>query len=391
MRFRQRRTLNGQDRHRLNQLTAQMVAWLDTLASDRVLETVSRWDQATWQLAESVIATQGIGPYLRDMLPRTPIYAALPQPFRQWLAAEYAMNEERVRRLHQDLAAILRDANQAGIAVMPLKGGLLSARYYAAPALRPMADLDLLIQPEDEPALTALLEKRGYQYVYERIGNEHHRKFAGPGGHAVISPQSEHPDNPRPVEVHTELTRALWGRFASYDLTAFIWAESSEIELLGERAWSPAPDRLLTYLAAHALDHFFCMRGRVLHWLDLALVTQAVQRLDPPDANWVYPPLALAARGLPGRFTAMDFSDLAQRTHPWLRQWAESVPLDGQCGLTLDEGPDPANWWKHELAYWRPSPWRLALAYGHKPLPLMVVQHLATALNRTMRRRPVHV
>jgi hypothetical protein len=365
----------------LNRLTAEIASWLEGPHPDRTLDAVGAWDQVTWRIAERVVWMHGVGPYLHDALARTPIHAALPDTFRQWLALQYEMNGMRVQRLYEELAAILREAGRAGVAVVPLKGSVLSTRYYTSPALRPMADLDILIQPHDEPALAGILEELGYQYQASTSRHAHPANFVKPGGTQVVSWHGIHPDNPRFVEVHTQLAKALWYDVGSYDLTAYFWSESREDKLLGEQAWLPAPDRLLTYLATHALYHHLFQGGRLINWLDLASVAPTVRHIDPPDANWVYPSLRLAARAMPTRFTGVDLSPLAPLTHPRLRHWAESVPLDGRCGLSVDlTPPGEHKRWYLRWKRWRPARHRLALGYGHLPLPLAYGKHLITAL-----------
>jgi hypothetical protein len=376
-----------QQRRRRNQLTAEIITWLDAPHPQQILETIRSWDQATWRVAESVTLIQGIAPYLHHALPRTPVYAALPPSFRQHLAREYALNAERVRRLHDDLALILRDANRSGIPVMPLKGSLLSARHYAAPALRPMADLDLLVRPEDKPGLSALLEKLGYRLAPPKVRHDTTATYINPDGYAPPRP-GEHPDNPRPVDLHTDLKKGLQDGVALYDLTAFIWRESQETELLGQRAWTPTPERFLVHLATHALRHCMYRTGRAMQWLDLAHVAPLTRQLDPPDADWIYPALTLAARALPRHFAGLDLSPLAERTHPRLRRWAASVPLDGRCGLNLNTVlSSRLNFWTRQWMRWYPSPSRLALRYGNTPLPWALGRHTLAMLRHFWRRK----
>ena len=358
-------------------MTAELVTWVDVPDADRVRATIRTWDEPAWRLAETVALVQGIGPYLHDTLPRTPIYAALPDSFRGWLAAQYEMNGARVRRLHEDLVAILRQANRVGIGVMPLKGSLLTTRYYPSPALRPMADLDLLVRPTDEAGLASVLEKLGYRSKVSISYHPGEREFVAGGGERIVSSRDDHPDNPRPVEVHTNLRKYLWVEYGCYDLTEFIWAGSRETEILGERVWVPALDRFLVYVATHAMYHHLFRSGRLIHLLDLAYFAAQAPTLDPPDANWVYPPLRLAARVWPSRFAAIDLSGLALRTQPRLRRWAESVPLDGRCGLSINLTPPPRQTrrWLRWLR-WHPSSPRLALAFPRTPLLLAYGRHL---------------
>ncbi len=360
-----------------------MVTWLGEPDAGQVAAAVRDWDEETVRAAELVALMQGLGPYLQETLPGTPIYAALPASFRQWLARDHDMNGARVQRLHDDLAAILHEANRAGVSVMPLKGSLLATGYYESPALRPMADLDILVRGDDVEIVVDVLEGLGYR---RKPSPRRHTKeliFLNPGGERVVSQRQDHADNPRPVEVHVELTRSLWVEFGAFDLTDYLWAESQPGELLGERVWLPALDRFLTYLAAHDLYHHLFGTGRFIHLIDLTYVAPQVRQFEPPDANLVYPMLRLAARALPGRLPGVDLTTLADRTHPRLRRWADTAPLDGRCGLNVDPTPPgQKNRWRMRWVRWHPTPERLALAYGDVPLLWAYARHALTLVRQ---------
>jgi len=51
--------------------------------------------------------------------------------------------------------------NKAGVPLMALKGAALNLTLYDRPDARPMADLDLMIRPEDVDQAFALLEELG--------------------------------------------------------------------------------------------------------------------------------------------------------------------------------------------------------------------------------------
>jgi hypothetical protein len=304
------------------------------------------------------------------------------------LADQYAMNALRVQRLQNDLATILRVACRSGIRIMPLKGSLLSVQWYSKPALRPMADIDLLIPPEDELAMVQMLESLDYRIQPTVAQRPVVRKFLPVDGHRIAPIAGEHPENPRPVEVHIRLKYGLWEDVGVFDPTDHLWADSRKTEFLGETVWVPAPDRLLFYLSGHALHHFLYQQGRYMHMLDLALVAAEVEQLDPPDPNWIYPSLRLTARVLPSRFNASSLPDLAGGTDARLRRWAESVPLDGRCGLSINATP-PAhrNAWKERWIRWHPTSARLALAYGSVHTMWALGQHLATIVRYVGRKR----
>ncbi len=332
---------------------------------------------------------QGLAPYLQAELADSRLYDALPDSLRGWLDSQASMNAARARRMHDELQAILQAADRAGLQVMPLKGALLSLCYYPSPGLRPMADLDLLVRPHAGPALSQVLERLGYRPLPpdNPQAADRHLRFIRPEAARVVSFDGEHPDNPRPVEIHTRLRRALWGDVVIRDLSEALWEGGRQAELLGARAWVPDPGSFLVHLATHALEHLMVQTGRVLQWLDLAQVfPSAGVPSNPISSDWIYPPLAIAARAFPDRFRGADLSPLAEGVHPKLRSWAESVPLDGRCGLNVDPAPPKSRGWRVHWERWRPSPWRLALGYGRLPTAFAMGLHLLVMLRHLARR-----
>jgi hypothetical protein len=295
---------------------------------------------------------------------------------------------DRVALLSDELAAILRSAARAGVLVMPLKGILVATRYHEALAMRPMADLDLLIRPGDLPALAAILQELGYRRKAPTTRHTSTHDFFRPGARTTGSDHAGDPGYPRPVEVHTRLGRHQWIDRLGYDVTEYLWEESLTEQLVGEPVCVPAPRRLLSYLAVHATDHLMREMGRQLHLLDLGYVAQAVGDLDGDHADWTYPALRLAARALPVRLAGVELASLAARTHPRLRRWAERVPLDSRCGLNVDPTPPgERSRWQLRWQRWHPTPARLALGYPRTPLLLAYARHAGTVV-RHLHRAP---
>lgn len=87
---------------------------------------------------------------------------AMPERAADASRSAYWMTHFRNRTLLAELTDVLDLAEKRGIALMPLKGALLAAHYYATSALRPMSDLDLLVKRGDVDVLAALLLSCGY-------------------------------------------------------------------------------------------------------------------------------------------------------------------------------------------------------------------------------------
>src|SRR5262245_33252080 len=145
---------------------SQAVAgWLTGPGRRELAAQVAAWDDGAWEAARWAIQVHGIGPLLHNTLVGKPGSEALHPRLRVYLAEQYRLSGERVALLLGELTELLHACRKAGIEVLPLKGALLAASYYAEPGLRPMNDLDLLARPEDEPRLVALLAQLGYQPI----------------------------------------------------------------------------------------------------------------------------------------------------------------------------------------------------------------------------------
>ena len=377
-------------RGRLSRLLATVLRWAAQPDRQLIECETAGWSPSKWQLARQIIFMHGLGPHLHDSL-RLEEETTLDevQRLRQFLAAQLLANRQRIARMHRELAVILSEARRRRVAVMPLKGSLLGLRYYPDPALRPMADLDLLIQPDQFAALDEALVHLGYDRLPpdNLHAQERHYRYLKPDNRAVVSWTEEHPANPRPVEVHTSLRRLLWGDLQIPDLAPSLWDNADETEILGEPVWAPRPEELLAHLAAHTLDHMMVSTARGIQLLDLVHVSSSIQKLSPvPQPSWLYLPLRLAQRAFPQIALPADLDDLGDRTDPDLRHWAQTVALGGSCGLVVDSAPrSHSRWWVH-WERWAASRWRLRLAYGQRPLLLAAVSHLALMARQLGRR-----
>ena len=134
-----------------SEVAKEMVTWLDDPDLARIEQVVQTWPDDLWQAAGEVVIIQQVAPYLYVHLHQTALFNAFAPEFQTLLKREYEHNALRVARIQQDWRNILTATTTAGLETMPLKGAILGPHYYSTPALRPMADLDLLIHPEDCP------------------------------------------------------------------------------------------------------------------------------------------------------------------------------------------------------------------------------------------------
>jgi Uncharacterised nucleotidyltransferase len=393
-------------RELVNPLLGQIGGWIDGSVGDRDAGRAAghagaghaaTGDAAVGRARRRLITAHGLAPAIvRDpvaMGQASHVDGELPA----WLTDEDTRNRRRIERLLEELRAALRALAGAGVPVVPLKGAILATRPGADAFRRPMADLDLLVRPADLAAARAALERLGYRRRPDRTRQPTHDTFELPGNEQVVSFDGEHPDNPRPIELHVEVKRHLWGWVDDDDLTPLLWAGAADGAVLGEPALLPTAAAFLAHLAIHATSDLLLGRGRLVQWLDLVEVAGAAEVgeavvAELPHPRLAYPALHLAARRLPARVPGTALAGLAAleaRVPARLARWAARVALDGRAGLQAarlapgDESSFEARWLR-----WAPSRWRLAVAYGDMPLPLAAVRH-AVRVASVGRRRPV--
>jgi hypothetical protein len=383
--------------------------WLEGASATTVAPIGRPRDGRPGLALRRLITAHGLASFLvRDPIAAAAVAAsAIPEDLPGWLEIEDERNRVRIERLLDELRATLRAFAVAGLPVMPLKGAILATRPGSDPFRRPMADLDLLVRPGDRDAARSTLTSLGYRRRPERNRRPTHDTFELPGNDRVVAVDGEHPDNPRRIELHTEVRRHLWTWVEDDDLTGFLWAGAVEGTVLGELAILPLAPALRAHLAIHAASDLLMARGRLVQWLDLAEVagglTGAAGRapgIDPfdplelagvPHPRLVYPALRLAARRLAGRLPPDAMPGLAAleaRVPVRLARWAEHVPLDTRAGLQAGRSaPGDVSTLGARWTRWAPYAWRLAVADGDLPRPLATLRH-AVRVASMARRRP---
>jgi Uncharacterised nucleotidyltransferase len=162
------------------------------------------------------------------------------------------------------LAEVLAGFRAEAIPVIVLKGPVLAETVYPEPALRPFADLDLLVTPDDRRRADAALIALGCR----RLADAHSWQFdvAYDGATVYETPGGIH------VDLHWMLLtepRYAWNQAAE----RLVWCRATPIALAGEPALVLAREDLVLHLAAHLAVHH-ALAGLLRHW-DIALVLSA--------------------------------------------------------------------------------------------------------------------
>jgi hypothetical protein len=324
--------------HPANLLTPRTVSetvfgWLRRLEAPGVAGQVAGWQEEQWHTARTALQVHGIAPLLYKTLHESPAWDALSPPIQSYLAAQYRLNGQRVATLAAELRAILEAAGLAGIALLPLKGAVLITHYYQDQALRPLADLDFLVNAGDELRVAALLRKLAYRPILSP--ERHQRYILARGTLQVASTVGEHPDNPYLVEVHTEVKEDFQG--SSYTITEDLWSGNAPGLFGVTPGLCLKPWVLFQHLLIHAARDIMGQRARLIQLYDLALVAACLDRPSwerlaraggrRREERWLYAPLRFMQRylGTPVPPDIMAF--LAQGTPAGLRRFLEQTDL----------------------------------------------------------------
>ena len=292
-----RRAAKTQRDAALQKVLAQIVSWL--FRSERPNEP--EWLHEEWELFKRAAFIHGVAPLLHERLKT----GAIPEEIKGWLARQYENNHRRVGQMQADLQLILAHFAAAGIPLMPLKGALLAAVYYQDIALRPTADIDLLIHPPDLNASLDVLARLGYEV---EKSNWKHAILSRPDNRSVVSYEVEHADNPRRIDLHVACQEMFSGPVV--DITAEMWEAAVEGQLLGEQAQILKPEMLWLHLLLHTSNNVWNGVLRLINLVDIACVQEtarfeptALARLipheNPANARFLYPALSFCGRYLP--------------------------------------------------------------------------------------------
>ena len=265
----------------------------ERLATELALpsDTAPDWSELEWKLARGVAAIHGVSSLLAGALKWDG-----PPGWKLFLAAQRVQVAARHRRIEALLSQLDARSRDESLALLALKGAALHDLGLYRAGERPMADVDLLVQPRDTQRAEQVLESLGFS---EQYANWKHQVFV-PAVRTVHAEVGEHAQNYLKIELHQRIAEILPLRIA--DVTRNILPSRPHP---GLNAY-PSNAALITHLLIHAASAMAYRSLRLLHLHDIALVSS---RMSPSDWNellafgrdpgslwWALPPLRLTAR-----------------------------------------------------------------------------------------------
>jgi hypothetical protein len=275
------------------------------------------WSPTEWRLARAVAVIHCVSPLLSGALRWQG-----PAHWKAFLAGQKAHVVARQRRLQELLDQIDTRCREQGIAFVGLKGAALHSMGLYRAGERPMADLDILVQPGDTTPTAQVLESLGFS---ESFATWNHGVFV-PKVCSLHEGLGEHADNYLKIELHARIAEKLPLRIT--DVTDSIYPRTPHP---GLNAY-PSNGALMTHLLIHAAGSMAFRSLRLLHLHDIALVCARMADADWDELAqegqnmhtrwWALPPLQLTARYYPDAVPADVLTALSKRCPRTLRRIA---------------------------------------------------------------------
>lgn len=309
---------------KLAAVTNTLAHWLPGNIDDTA---VAQWSPAEWEAAEWVVYWQNALPWLVARLQESQI--EVPEDVNGRLQTINEASRERTGSMLSACTEILDALHQAGIQAVLLKGAVLSPIYYPDPFLRPLADLDLLIRPQDLAASREImLRQLGYRYYSRSAEDEVYLR--GERQENIWAP-----DNVHPVEIHFALREEYAG--IGLELAEIMWRESEERPYWQNTcACIPNPAALLLHVCAHTSSDWLIQRGRLMHIDDIRKLCAQMQPGDwstfgrlvqPGSARFIYPALAFVNNYVSLPLPEPLINSLREECPPALHSWLKQADL----------------------------------------------------------------
>jgi hypothetical protein len=268
------------------------------------------WSESEWRVAQAAAAIHGISPLLANKLRWSgPLF------WNDFLDEQRAHTFSRQIRISEMLRRIDEAARARGLAVVGLKGAALHGGGFCRADERPMADVDLLVRPQDRTAAALMIESLGYRFSFEIWK---HSVFVPNSGRAAAR-VGEHSDNPIKIELH----KALVERLPS-DCVGITDLIEPSLRVAGLNSY-PRSAVLMAHVLLHAAGSMVWRSLRALHLHDLATIARRMSESDWRDFTsiqgsgvlwWAHAPLVLVESYFPGAIPPAALR-LARSQCPW--------------------------------------------------------------------------
>ncbi len=324
---------------------------LDSQTPAQLTSAMVKWERVL-QMAEE----NGVAPLLYAAIKKSKHERDLPIDCVERLRFAYLRSDTANWLALGELESLLAEFERVQIPVIVLKGGALVTTLYPESALRPMADLDLLIPHPQFARAEAVMFDRGFASPIE-MGEGYGPQLMNYRGY------ERHGKNPAHVELHWHLFKSPY--YCQRVPIEWFWERATEITIGSKRARAFSREAQFLHLAAHwALHH----RAEGLIWsydLALMLARQSNQMdwdilLDSAERFGLIPALQQAVAQVAQTWGISIPSDVSTRLNAFRSGWRDRAAFTmmtaqrDEARFLLDAFSQPtvarmARFWIHHL------------------------------------------
>ena len=237
----------------------QCLAFWDSSLIGAAEETINS-DRADWQKVLRCAGQHNVASALYTSLKKSGLLHRLPDDATEYLHAVWSLTQQRNRMLRQALVSVCSHLNTIGIPPLLLKGaaGLVPEGKYPGADDRIMADLDLLVPPDQLQEAQNTLQQAGYSPMFHGHRAENMRKS---------NTKHDVPLEATDAPVRIELHRTVFGRGTEPIINlASVWNQAETVRF--QDAEMTLPDVTFRMLH-HFIHHRFDDMGFAHNLLDL--------------------------------------------------------------------------------------------------------------------------
>jgi len=228
-----------------------------------------------WQHVLRRAQRNRIAPSLHQELERAPARDLVPPEVRQELRRRYYLTGLQNALFCDELKSILRAFRQEGVDAVLLKGMALAETVWRNVALRPMADIDLLVREEDLDAADEILSSLGHVASERYRSKEWYRR-----SHHHLAPRYNQ-EQGIAVELHRNIV--VPDDHFSVDISG-VWQRAQYVTVAGVDTRVLSPEDQIIHLCLH-VSHDDPFVGKIGSLMDIA---QAVRHYgDSIRWNWI--------------------------------------------------------------------------------------------------------
>lgn len=209
-----------------------------------VAETIAAQSNFDWIALEGAIEAEGLAPLLHTILRGKNL---LPPALEASLSLSYHRNACRNMLLFHHLTEVLQHLETAGVPAIVLKGAALAERVYGDIAVRPMSDLDLLVQPQRVAITRQTLGAIGYILSGIEMQRGYTEEFRSEETWTKKGLVDIH------IDLHWRLISPLYYQHTLS--TDWFWETALPVKINGANALVLGWEAQLLHLCAHLLLH----------------------------------------------------------------------------------------------------------------------------------------